>query len=88
MCEIKGSKPHCVLTSFSLIVRCTNTKTGAVKSIGNTRRGQYPHTNNSHRNVVRGNHRVGSEADRSDTESEAGATGGVEYDSGQGPNEM
>ncbi|KAH3824668.1 hypothetical protein DPMN_126509 [Dreissena polymorpha] len=39
---------------------------------------QYPHTNNSQRHVVRGNHRGDTEADRCDAESDAGATGGVE----------
>ena len=52
--------------------------TGEIMRIGNTRGRQHTHMNNSQRNVVRGDYRDGSEADRSDGESEAGATGGVE----------
>jgi FtsZ-binding cell division protein ZapB len=52
--------------------------TGEITKIGNTRGRQHTRTNNSQRNVVRGDYREGSEAERSDDESEAGATGGVE----------
>ncbi|KAH3731027.1 hypothetical protein DPMN_057032 [Dreissena polymorpha] len=50
--------------------------TGEITKIGNTRGRQHTRTNNSQRNVVRGDYREGSEAERSDDESEAGATGG------------
>ncbi|KAH3797580.1 hypothetical protein DPMN_151163 [Dreissena polymorpha] len=50
--------------------------TGEITRIGNSLRGQYPHTNNSQRNVVMGVQPDGGEADRSDVESKAGAKGG------------
>ncbi|KAH3804721.1 hypothetical protein DPMN_133009 [Dreissena polymorpha] len=85
-----SSNMNTTYVAFDFIIVGMNTKkndglwsqyddlTGEITKIGNTRGRQHTRTNNSQRNVVREDYREGSEAERSDDESEAGATGGVE----------